>query len=174
MVRDAVVHHMIQNNHFAEEQHGFVPGRSCATQLLLVLEDWSKMLQGGTPIDTIYLDFSKAFDKIPHKRLVVKLAAYGIRDEVLGWISRFLENRHQRVTVDWVLSDLAPVKRVIPQGSVLGPLLFVIFINDLPKAVNSTVKVFADDTKIYHPIKSEDDITALQADLHKLEAWSTT
>ena len=90
---------------------------------------------------------------------------------MLVWISSFLD---QRVSVDGVLSDMAPVKRGVPQGSVLGPLLFVIFINDLPRSVNRTVKVFADDTKIYRPVKLEDDITALQADLHNLEAWSIT
>ena len=91
IIRDAIVHHMLTNKLFAEEQYGFVPGQSCATQLLSVLEDWSKALQDGNPIDAIYLDFSKAFDKVPHKRLLTKLESYGIRGEVLGWIANFLD-----------------------------------------------------------------------------------
>ena len=150
IVRDSLVDHMMSHNLFCDAQHGFVPGRSCMTQLLVTLELWSELLDSGAPIDVIYLDFRKAFDTVPHQRLIRKLKAYGITGKLLNWISDFLSGREQRVVVNGNLSSWASILSGIPQGSVLGPILFVVFINDLPDVVRSSVKIFADDTKLFH------------------------
>ena len=172
LIRDQLVEHMMTNNLFCDAQHGFVPGRSCMTQLLISLERWTELLDGGDPVDVIYLDFRKAFDTVPHRRLLKKLEAYGIKGRLLTWIKNFLSGRRQRVVVNGKLSTWAEILSGIPQGSVLGPILFVIFINDLPDDVTCTAKIFADDTKLFHGISSPDDCLQLQGDLNRLVEWS--
>ncbi len=116
----------------------------------------------------------KAFDKVPHHRLLGKLESYGIRGNILGWLSNFLDNRNQKVTVNNKTSKAHPVTTGIPQGSVLGPVLFVVYINDLPEIVKSDVYLFADDTKKYRKITSEEDCRILQKDLEALDECSRT
>ena len=149
-----------------------MPGRSCSTQLLKVLDEWTKQIDQGLPIDVIYMDFAKAFDSVPHKRLLLKLSAYGIRGKLLDWIGSFLIGRKQRVTVNGVSSKWSQVSSGVPQGSVLEPLLFLVFINDLPEAVNSNKEIFADDTKLYREVQCKPDAEELQNDLDKLLIWS--
>ena len=173
LVRDEIVNHMSSAGLFCDAQHGFVPGRSCATQLLVVLEHWTKALDQGLPIDAIYLDFKKAFDSVPHERLLVKLKSYGIQGPLLDWIRVFLTGRRQRVVINGSYSSWTEVVSGIPQGSVLGPTLFVCFINDLPTVVTSTIQIFADDTKIYRALQDQDDQKKLQKDLDALKSWST-
>ena len=172
IIRDRLVDHMMEHKLFCDPQHGFVPGRSCMTQLLTTLEIWSEILDSGAPIDTIYLDFRKAFDTVPHQRLLAKLEAYGITGNTLGWIRNFLLERRQRVVVNGKLSAWALILSGIPQGSVLGPILFVIFINDLPDVVTSMVQIFADDTKLFHSVHSPQHHVQLQNDLDNLVEWS--
>ncbi len=174
IVRDHMIDHMLSNKLFADQQHGFVPNRSCMTQLLYVLEDWTRWLDNNNNIDTIFLDFQKAFDSVPHERLLVKLKAYGITGKTAIWIADFLKNRRQRVSVGKEFSSWKGVTSGIPQGSVLGPTLFVLFINDLPQAVESTIKIFADDTKMYRIVNNDEDRKLLQKDLDKLYEWSQT
>ena len=123
-------------------------------------------------VDAIYMDFAKAFDTVPHRRLLRKLDTYGIRGHLLNWINAFLTNRSQVVKVNNAESEPAPVISGIPQGSVLGPILFVIYINDLPNVVNSNIFLFADDTKIMSQITSREDACVIQNDLDLLEKWS--
>ena len=99
IVRDQIVHHMMENSLFCDKQHGFVPGRSCITQLLIKIELWTELLDTRAALDVIYLDFKKAFDSVPHKMLLSKLGVYGIGDPIKEWIKSFLVNRIQRVTV---------------------------------------------------------------------------
>ena len=172
LVRDAIVEHMSTRGLFCDAQHGFVPGRSCITQLLIVMEHWTKAIDEGVPVDAVYLDFQKAFDTVPHERLLRKLSAYGIRGQILDWIRDFLSYRRQRVIINGTASDWTSVLSGIPQGSVLGPTLFVCFINDLPTTVSSTIQIFADDTKIYRTLRNYSDFTALQDDLTSLKNWS--
>ena len=114
-----------------------------------------KTLAWGDTVDTVYLDFSKAFDTVPHRHLIGKLEAYGIDGSLLSWISSFLMGRTQKVSVNGSLSSSKPVLSGIPQGSVLGPLLFVIYINDLPDKLCSSSLMFADNTKVFREICSE-------------------
>ena len=120
------------------------------------------------------MDFAKAFDKVPHKRLLHKLEAYGINGEVLRWIKAFLTDREQTVCVNGEKSKSAPVLSGVPQGSVLGPLLFVLYINDLPEHVKSLVYLFADDTKIAHQVVKAEDAQQIKEDLLALSKWSST
>jgi len=172
IIRDILVDHFMVNNLFTDSQHGFVPKRSCTTQLLDVMNDWSLSLERGESVDSVYLDFRKAFDSVPHQRLLVKLKAYGIDGTLLTWMRDFLHQRRQRVVINGSQSPWCEVTSGIPQGSVLGPTLFVVYINDLPDVITSTVKIFADDSKIYRPICSHADQVALQRDLCAVEHWS--
>ncbi len=139
-----------------------------------MIDHWTEAVEVGDVIDCIYMDYAKAFDKVPHRRLVGKLSAYGITQEIVNWIEAFLTNRHQQVAVNGELSRMEKMKSGIPQGSVLGPLLFVIYINDLPDQLESQPYLFADDTKIFRVIKSDVDQQTLQEDLNKLHQWSST
>ena len=149
IIRDKVVEHMDSNSFLSECQHGFIAKRSCTTNLLAVLDKWTESLDRRTPVDVVYLDFSKAFDSVPHHRLLLKLKSYGTGSSLLAWIKDFLLGRRKRVGVNGTYSGLAPVTSGVPQGSVLGSVLFVIFINDLPDIVNSLCQMYADDTKVF-------------------------
>ena len=171
-VKQAVLDHLLSNNLLSKKQHGFINGRSTVTQLLRYLDECIEGIIDGSVVDAIYLDFSKAFDTVPHNRLMSKLESYGITGNTKQWIHSFLSGRTQTVMVNNNESSPAPVTSGIPQGSVLGPLLFVIYINDLPDTVSSHIYLFADDTKLMRRILSENDAKALQNDLTLLEAWS--
>ena len=149
LVKNAIVEHMTTNNLFSEAQHGFLKGKSCVTQLLEYLEDITEAMNNGNDVDVIYLDFCKAFDKIPHRRLIKKLEKYGIKGKVLNWIRDFLSERQQRVFIKGSSSTWTDIASGVPQGSVLGTTLFLVYINDLPEATEGLVKIFADDTKVY-------------------------
>ena len=172
IVRDKVMTHLQVNNLICNEQHGFVSGRSCTTQLLETLDEWTEILDEGGSIDAIYTDFQKAFDTVPHQRLVRKLQTYGVSGYVLSWIRAFLRDRSQRVRINGTQSREAVVYSGIPQGSCLGPLLFVVFINDLPANVSSPVKMFADDTKIYIRSDIPGAPCDLQNDINILQKWT--
>ena len=124
------------------------------------------------PVDVIMLDFAKAFDTVPHRRLLAKLKAYGINGLVYKWIEAFLKNRKQRIIQGKVVSSWADIFSGVPQGSVLGPLLFIIYINDLPKIISSLTKLYADDTKILSVMNSEECCGKIQADLDNAYEWT--
>ena len=174
IVKEQIMVHMEDNKLFTKYQFGFRSGHSCVTQLLETFEEWSKAIDEHKAVDVVYLDFRKAFDTVPHKRLLNKLKAYGIEEPITKWIDNFLSNRKQRVVVNDKFSEWADVISGIPQGSVLGPTLFLIFINDLPDSVKNLVKIFADDTKIYSVINDKTDTDSLQKDLDNLAEWSNT
>ena len=163
--------HLESQNLLTESQHGFRAKRSCETQLLLFADELTKSLSQGKQVDVAVLDFSKAFDIVPHKRLLSKLHHYGIRNSTLTWIGSFLGNRSQQVVVDGETSSSAPVTSGVPQGSVLGPILFLIYINDMPESITSNCRLFADDSIVYREIESPQDTTCLQEDLASLERW---
>jgi hypothetical protein len=172
LIKDSMMEHMISNNLIAKEQHGFVKGRSCNTQLLESMEIWTDILDKHGCVDTIYFDFQKAFDTVPHQRLLKKLEAYGFRGNILNWIQAFLSGRRQQVSVNGTKSRWEQVASGVPQGSVLGPTLFVIYINDLPDHVQSHIKLFADDTKLFREVSTAEDCKLLQDDIDTMEIWA--
>ena len=172
IIREAVFDHMDANNFLVECQHGFISKRSCVTNFLCILDSWTKYLDESLPVDAIYLDFAKAFDSLPHQRMLNKLVSYGIKENLLTWIKEFLVGRKQRVGLNGSFSSWASVSSGVPQGSVLGPVLFVIFINDMPEVVDSICQMYADDTKIFYPVDSKQSGEQLQQDLDNLMKWS--
>ena len=159
-------------NILCDEQHGFRNKRSCETQLITTVNDFAKCLNQKGQCDVLLLDFSKAFDKVPHSRLYYKLQHYGIDGPVLLWVKSFLSCRSQYVVLEGKISISTKVLSGVPQGTVLAPLLFLLYINDLPACVNNKVKLYADDVLLYSFIKSESDCMALQEDLDKLTEWA--
>ena len=180
IVREKVIKHLNVNNLLSEEQHGFREGRSCLSNLLTTIEDWTSILDDRDCVDVAYLDFSKAFDLVSHKHLLLKLKNHGINGQVGNWIKAFLENRKQRVVIRGHKSDELDVLSGVPQGSVLGPILFLIFINDLPECTTCPCSLFADDSKIYcrvpREINGKPELEGahevLQKDLQELHKWA--
>ena len=172
IVRKKINKHIKKNNLFSKNQFGFIDNRSTTLQLLKITDEWMESIEKNNPIDVVYLDFMKAFDTVSHKKLLHKLQNYEIHHNILAWIKHFLKDRRQKVIVNGQESDWRPVTSGIPQGSVLGPLLFVLFVNDMPKNLKSSIYLFADDTKIYREIRDPSDTEILQEDLIKLEQWS--
>ena len=165
--------HLSLNNILIDQQHGFREQFSCETQLISAIHDWAKGINFRSQTDVILLDFSKAFDSVPHERLLVKLDFYGIRGKMLNWIRAFLTNRKQKVSVNGVLSSSRPVVSGVPQGSVLGPVLLLLFINDISNSIRSNLRLFADDCVLYKEVATQQDCQILQQDLHLLSHWST-
>ena len=172
IIKKHVTKHLLDNNLITDEQHGFVPRKSCLTNLLESLEDWTHVLDDKESLDIIYCDFKKAFDSVPHQRLLKKISAYGIRGQILNWIRDFLADRKQEVVVRGVRSSLETVTSGVPQGSVLGPTLFNLYVNELPELVQSQIKLFADDAKVYQKISTQEDFEILQSDINHLCDWS--
>ena len=172
IIKDRVVEHLQKFSLLNDSQHGFMKGKSCLTNLLEYLENVTKTLDGGDPLDVIYLDFAKAFDKVPHKRLILKLEAHGISGNISKWIQQWLTGRKQQVNINGKISSWADVLSGVPQGSVLGPLLFLIYINDIDEGVVSKLWKFADDSKICSKVRNEADADILRNDLNKLFKWS--
>ena len=166
-----IMGHFEKNHILHDNQHGFRKKRSCETQLLTTFNDLVQSYDEGKQIDSILLDFSKAYDKVDHEKLIVKLKFYGVNSKIVIWIKNFLYKRTQKVLVNGKESPSECVLSGVPQGSVLGPLLFLVYINDLPKEVSSTIRIFADDSYIYRVIETSNDNTLLQNDLNKLMEW---
>jgi Reverse transcriptase (RNA-dependent DNA polymerase) len=174
IIRDHLVNHLSENGLIENSQHGFVKGRSCATNLVEFFDYVSEALDGGSSVDTIFLDFAKAFDKVPKLRLLEKMKSIGIGGKALNWISNWLSDRKQRVVLDGESSDWDDVTSGVPQGSVLGPVLFLIFIRDLDRAVIGQVRIkkFADDTKVARKIACDADRAELQLVLDSMLEWA--
>ena len=172
ILRQEIMEHLLLHSLLSKKQHGFITGRSTVTQLLTYIDECIQHIVNGDVVDAVYLDFWKAFDTVPHRRLLGKLQAYGIKGNILNWINAFLVGRSQEVRVNGVNSKSAPVISGIPQGSVLGPLLFVIYINDLLDNIESSGLLFADDTKLFRKVSTKSDAEKLQKDIQLLEDWS--
>ena len=136
--------------------------KMCETQLIATIQELAKGLSEGTQVDVILLDFTKAFDKVPHQRLLYKLNYYGIRCQTLSWIESFIHDRKQYILVEGAKSVEAQMTFGVPKGTVLSHLLFLAFINDLPSVVDSQAKVFTDDCLLFRPMDSLHDSNKLQ------------
>ena len=156
-----------------DAQHGFRKRRSCVSQLISTLDDFANCLKNQQQIDAILLDFSKAFDKVDHEGLILKLEHLGIRNSLLNWIRSFLIGRNQRVVIEGKESSPTKVLSGVPQGTVLGPLFFLVYINDISKGLSegTKLKLFADDSLLYRTIKDPSDSDILQKDLNTLQIW---
>ena len=175
IICDNINEHLSRNNLLNKTQHGFCKSKSCTTNLLEFLEAVISKLDTGVPVDIAYLDFSKAFDKVPWRRLIAKVKAHSISGRVLGWITSWLSNRKQRVVINGHKSPWAPVTSGVPQGSVLGPLLFLLYINDIDDvaSIETIIRKFADDTKIGQELKNKADRTKMQDTLEAMNSWAT-
>jgi hypothetical protein len=171
IIASSIVKHFTDQNILYHLQHGFREKRSCVTQLTMLVNDLTTTMDEGKQTDLILLDFSKAFDKVNHEKALLKLHQYGVRGQTLKWVKSFLDNRLQSVVLNGVKSDTIPVSSGVPQGSVLGPLIFLAYINDLPHKIKSKVRLFADDTALYLVLALERDSVTLQEDLRLLEKW---
>ena len=173
VIRKYIVQFMEENEKFNFSQHGFRSGRSCVSQLLINYDKIMDILESGANVDAIYLDFAKAFDKVDHAIVLKKLSLLGIRGRLLNWIKSFLTSRSQMVMVNGVLSDPAPVTSGVPQGSVIGPLLFLILIGDIDKNVaHAFLSSFADDTRLVGRVEGVIDASLLQSDLEAVYQWA--
>jgi ribonuclease P/MRP protein subunit RPP40 len=172
LVKEKVLEHLERQKVVCDRQHGFTRGRSCLTNLLEAFNEWTQALDEGYGLDVVYLDYRKAFDTVPHKRLIDKIRKYGVTGKLLRWIEDFLSGRKTRVKVNGSYSEWFEVLSGVPQGSVLGPLLFLLFVNDIPDWIKSSIRMFADDTKIWKVIKDDKDKETLQSDLDNLMKWS--
>ena len=177
LVRDCLMDFLEVTGQLHSAQHGFLPGRSCATQLLTAMENWMQQLEAGEAVDVAYLDFRKAFDAVPHKLLLQKLHDLGVRGVLLKWIESFLSGRSLRVRMNGTLSNRISVVSGVPQGSVLGPALFLVFVNDLPEQVKGHILMFADDAKLYgNPgqLMTPAVNPQMQVDLEAMADWSAS
>ena len=173
IIKTRIVKHLLDHNILCKTQHGFLKGRNCLTQLLKHIDTILNNFLKGLDTDSIYLDFSKAFDKVDHKTLLSKLHSYGIRGKLLSWIESYLSDRTQTVVVNGSHSYPAKVESGVPQGTVLGPILFLVYINDLHQCINhSIISHFADDTRILKAIGLASDVSLLQEDLQQAITWS--
>ena len=155
-------------------QHGFVPNKACVTNLLETLDIITDAVNKGYSVDLVLLDFAKAFDKVSHKKLIQKLEAYGINSLLVKWIESFLTGRKQRVLIGDNSSEWEDVTSSVPQGSVLGPLLFTIFINDLPDKVKNECKLYAVDSELIGVIEKDGNFIDIQKDIDNMQNWAKT
>ena len=171
ILKDNINNHLEQNGLIRNSQNGFGAGRSCLTNLLRSMEIATKQVDKGLPVDVVYLDFSKAFDEVPHNCLINKIKTHGIGCFVANWIESWLRNRYQRVVLNGYMSDWLPVLSGVPQGSVLGLILFIAYINDFYVNLNRYVLKFADDANVFSEVSSLDKVVILQSDVDKLHKW---
>ena len=168
----AMMHHFSENNILDPDQHGFRQGLSTETQLISSIHDWASAINAKGQTDVVFLDFSKAFDSVPHRRLLEKLRYYGVDGKLNRLLGGLLQDRRQRVVVNGSKSSWVPVRSGVPQGTVIGPILFLAYINDIKSGIQSDMRLFADDSIIYRKINSDEDQRVLSEDLKKLQNWA--
>jgi hypothetical protein len=175
IIKDQLMSYLRSKGLISKQQHAFVVKHSTVTNLLECTHDWAVAIHGRQPVDAIYIDFSRAFDSVVHSKLIFKLTSYGISGKLLCWIDAFLSCRTQCVVTEHCYSRWLPVVSGVPQGSVLGPILFILFIDDISNICigrpSVSHKLFADDLKLYSTIQSDYDRAAIQGALDRLQHW---
>jgi len=176
VIKDVILAYLLSKGLISGHQHGFLARRSTGTQLIECLNDWTLNIENKQSLDVIYIDFAKAFDSVVHSKLISKLMSYGICGNLLHWIENFLTDRYQCVSIDGFISSSCRVISGVPQGSVLGPILFIIYINDVCDIIvgSTACKLYADDIKLYSSVNYNGVSADLTTSLNNLMSWSKT
>ena len=175
-IHSLIATHLMNNQLLSNRQWGFLPGKGTVTALLSTTHSWFQFLENNKDVCAVFLDYRKAFDSVPHRPLLEKMSQLSINEKIIQWVSSYLSNRQQSVVLNGATSDPANVLSGVPQGSVLGPLLFIIYVNDLASiqlSQGSEIILYADDLLLFRPISTITDYTALQNDIFALEQWTT-